>query len=248
MNARSSVAALVAAILTLLLAAPAFAQGDAPDTGTDNAQAADADADADAEDGPDAEDAQTAETARQMHRYFRREKGGGIGFMTVGGASIIGGGILLLQDSDTVKGVGYPMIGVGILSAVVGAVVYLRTDDQVAALDKLLADDPATFKAQESKRMERVTLGLDIAETVEAVLILGGLSMAVIGKVDKNDTLRGYGLGLAGEAAALLVMDSIATHRATPYIQAIEKLEADDKGQARANGVSGAVAGLVLSF
>lgn len=194
---------------------------------------------------------QIEKTEKDMNRYFQREKGGGIGLMAIGGGSAIAGGLLLFQESEAVQGVGFPLLGLGIVSLAVGVVVYLRTDEQVAELTAQLGEDPSGFKKEEKERMDELMLGLDVVKTLEVLFVVGGISAAVIGKANKNDVMRGIGWGLAGEGGALLVMDVIASRRATVYIKALDALEVEeedqDGGEEKAM-LSGAILGVQGTF
>lgn len=162
-----------------------------------------------------------------MHTYFEGEKDGGISFMTVGALGLAAGGVLVAFDEpEVLRPAAYPMLGIGALQLAVGIIVYTRTDAQVAELDAQLESDPSAFAEAERARMAGVETSFIWLEVIEGVLIAGGLTTAVIGFVEDIPFAQGFGLSLAGEAAATLALDIWAAVRAADYVDALEGFQA----------------------
>src|SRR4051812_30402064 len=70
-----------------------------------------------------------------MHSYFQGEKREGVAFMGVGAPAVLAAGALLAQDGELGRGLGAPLLAIGVIELIAGVVVYTRTDRQVARLD-----------------------------------------------------------------------------------------------------------------
>jgi hypothetical protein len=167
-----------------------------------------------------------ARMAADMRTYFGGEKGAGPLFFGAGLTGVGGGTLMALKGSDIVQGVGFPLIGIGLVQGIVGATLLLRTDEQVAELDAQLATDPAAFKRDESKRIDGVKTSLYALMILESVLIMGGAATAVVA-AQKNccRTLQGVGLGLAAQSAVTLMLDLFALARAREYADSLRRFE-----------------------
>lgn len=158
-----------------------------------------------------------------VDRYFAGEKSGGAGFAGLGVASVAGGATLLAQSGEFSQGMGYPLAIVGALQLTVGAIVWLRTDAQVARLKSGVRRAPAELKATETRRMEGVLRTFGLLEAVEIVLVGAGGAMALAGHFDDEPTVAGVGAGLAISALATFVLDVFAERRASSYLRALRR-------------------------
>jgi hypothetical protein len=164
--------------------------------------------------------------ADDMRAYFRGEKLEGPFFFGAGAAAVGTGAFLVTRDDEIARGAAFPLFGLGLVQMIVGAVVFLRTDAQVARLERQLQADPAAFKAEESKRIRGVNTQFVALMIVEAALMLGGAGMAAVAA--KNDccrTVQGVGLGIAGESASLLLLDLFAAARARDYADNLARFD-----------------------
>jgi hypothetical protein len=168
----------------------------------------------------------TPRMTEDMHTYFHGEKWEGPVFFGAGLASAGLGAFLVTRDDAIARGAAYPLFGVGLIQLLVGAVVFLRTDAQVAALDKKIALEPAAFKRDERARIGKVNTQFIVLAVVESALIAGGTAMAVLGA--QNDccrTTQGVGLGLAAEGAVMLGLDLFAAARARDYTISLDRFD-----------------------
>lgn len=152
-----------------------------------------------------------------VRTWFEAEKQEGALFMGLGGASLAGGGVLVTRDASALRGSALPLIGVGLIQLGVGLGVFLRTDRQRAELLDVLQADPARFAALEGARMDRVGRWFAVYKVAEAALVAGGLGAAAYGVLRRDDLALGIGVGLAVQAAILLVLDLFAEARAHRY-------------------------------
>jgi hypothetical protein len=157
-----------------------------------------------------------------MHSYFHGEKWEGPFFA---GAGVLAGGagaFLLAQPSDLARGAAWPLLGVGLIQLAAGAVVFFRTDAQVAALDRLLLEDPARYRNDETSRIGRVNTTFRVLIATEIAIAAGGLAAAGAGRVMGSDVVVGIGLGLLAQGLAMLVLDAVAMERADRYTEALD--------------------------
>lgn len=156
-----------------------------------------------------------------MHTYFDGEKREAWGF---GGAGIValGGGAAMFAASDGFyRGAAYPIAAVGVVQLVVGVVLLVRTDGQVAELDARLDRGKRVFLELEEPRMERVRSEFVWLAATELALLAGGLGLATFGGFRGDHTLSGIGTGIAVQSAAMLTFDVHAAARADAYSLAI---------------------------
>jgi len=170
--------------------------------------------------------AQVEEMRDDMHGYFDGETSEGWVFLGVG-ALALGGATygIGLSDDPHLEGAGWPVGVVGLIQAAAGIVLLARTPGQVADLDVQLDDDPAGYRAGELARMEGVNDQFDLLAVIEVGLIVGGAGLATWGFLDDEPTLAGIGVGLAAQAAIMLVLDLIAAARADRYTESLRAFE-----------------------
>ncbi|MBX3724111.1 MAG: hypothetical protein KF713_19850 [Turneriella sp.] len=155
-----------------------------------------------------------------MRTYFEKEKTAAL--IGIGGAIAAGGtGGYLATQGDLAKGIGYSLIGIGVIGLVVGGSVYLRTDNQLAKLEKQLETTPREYKTFEGARMERVITQFTILKIAELSIFAGGVATTVVGTTQKAELTTGIGIGLMLDAALLLLFDYFADARAQVYMQQI---------------------------
>lgn len=176
-----------------------------------------------------------------MRAYFWGEKWEGPFFMGVGAAGLVAGSALAAQDNDFMRGTGYPMIAVGAVQALAGAIIFFRTDAQLARLEKLLADQPAELRERELERIRRINLQFELLAAAESMLIIGGGITASVGAARKNDLLKGVGLGLVIESVATLTLDLFAAQRALRYTSSLTRFDVALLGGGAAGATTGAV-------
>jgi hypothetical protein len=177
----------------------------------------------------------------EMKRYFFGEKWQGPFFMGTGAAGLVIGSSLAAQDSDFMRGTGYPMIAVGALQALVGAIIFFRTDAQLARLERLLDQNPTELRARELSRIRRINLQFELLAATESLLLVGGAITATAGAARRNDLLKGVGLGLVIESVATLALDLVAAQRALRYTSSLTRFDVGLLGSAAGGSTTGAV-------
>jgi hypothetical protein len=150
-----------------------------------------------------------------LRQYFRAEK--------VESLAILGGSTVLLASgvvlylgvaSHFARGLAGILLLTGLIGAVVGGSIVLRTDRQVAGLTSLYQADRARFVAAEGARMTRVVNSFRTYRIAYAVAVLMGLGLLLLGG---RPLLHGMGVGLLVFAALGFTVDHFAEARAHRY-------------------------------
>lgn len=158
-----------------------------------------------------------------MHTDGEGERNSVIPFATMGGATMLGGGLLLGTDSKIAQGAAWPLITLGALEVIGGLVFALRAGPHLRHLDALLASDPQEFARLERKRVQRIRDRFQpILLVTELVICVGGGAMATAGALSHRDTLTGVGIGLAIQGLALFLIDWAVLDRARAYATALD--------------------------
>ncbi|MFN0034629.1 MAG: hypothetical protein ACKVUS_06155 [Saprospiraceae bacterium] len=148
--------------------------------------------------------------------YFQAEKLGGQIALAIGiVACSVGGGVLLGAGAPFYTGLAIPLVLIGFAQIMVGATVARRSDLQAEDLEKLLADSPAEFCAQEAPRMAAVMRNFVLIKWVEIALIAVGLILIFLNQ--ELNFPKGLGAGLFAQSALMLVFDFFAERRGWAY-------------------------------
>lgn len=163
-------------------------------------------------------------TKADIEKYFNAEKQESLLFMLIGVAGIIAALVFFFfLKTNFYKGAAIPFMLVGLLLAMVGYIVYKRSDDDrirnVYAYDM----NPSQLKEKELPRMQTVMKNFVIVRWVEIFLFLVGAALYVYFIRDfNNDFWRGLGLALAVMALIALTADYFAERRGKIYKKGIQ--------------------------
>lgn len=163
----------------------------------------------------------TEMTAR-MERYFGGEKEEGWVFGGIGLAALGTGAFLLTRDDHAATGASIPILAVGVIETLVGAVLLVRTDGQIAERRGRIATEAAAFRPEELHRIHGVNTSFRVLFWSELALTLGGAATAAIAGLEDETTWMGVGIGVAAQAAIVLVLDLFAAARARRYTGALQ--------------------------
>lgn len=161
-----------------------------------------------------------------MHTYFRGEKIEAIFFIATTGMALVIFGLTALkaERGGYAWGVAAPSILFGLVLIGVGAGVGLRTDRQVAQIERNFSQSPAALVQQELPRMEKVSATFRVTYYVLGLVAIVGLLIHYAGGPGWG---RGLGSTLVLLGAIGLLIDGFAERRAEPYIAALVQLRAD---------------------
>ncbi len=168
------------------------------------------------------DDIDGAEMRSEMHRFFENDKAHAHLLFGVG-VSTIGLGAVLATEPGVPRATAVPLAGIGLLQAIVGGGIYLRTDKQLAELDNQLTNDPAALREAEYKRMSRLHIQYTIAQFAEASMIVGGGLVLNNGLRKDSDRWKGIGLGLLIQGLLTLPLDIMADDGGERYRNSLAK-------------------------
>ena len=153
-----------------------------------------------------------------IDRYFGAEKLEALLFIVVG-ALAIALALVLLRRRSRLRGMAIPLVAVALIQGVVGATVYLRSDAQIARLQRQAQEAPAQFKNEEAARMRSVIANLDLYRRIEIGLL--ALGMAIVVLLRNREFGFAFGLGLVLQSGFMLALDHFAQARAHEYVKAV---------------------------
>lgn len=158
-----------------------------------------------------------------MHTYFDGERRGTIGFIAAGSGLVAAAGVMVAFDQPAeLRAAAYPMLALGAVQLIVGAVFHSRGKRKVAELDALFETDREAFLLEERARMDGVRKTFLGALIAESVLTVGGLVTGIVGVTQDIPFATGFGFGLAGSAGVALGLDTWGAIRARSYRETLE--------------------------
>jgi hypothetical protein len=155
----------------------------------------------------------------QLSSYFFAEKWEGLAFVLVGIAAFA---LTAWLWRGAYRGMGVPLVLVGLIQLGVGGSVFLRSDRQEAALLEQLDRSPSELKALEVPRMEKVMANFRIYKVIELLVL--ALGVALTFAFSDRDFVYSAGIGCIAQGAFMLVLDLFAEHRGEAYLSAVRAL------------------------
>lgn len=157
-----------------------------------------------------------------MHDYFAGEKQSGWWWAGAGVVGMGAGVALLAQGGDRARGASWPLLGIGAVQLIAGAVLLTHTDARVAKLDEELRAAPDKFADAEGARVEQLGRTFTLLVGTEVTVVAVGVGLAAYGFAAPRDVFAGLGVGLALEGGAMLGLDGFASRRAARYGRALD--------------------------
>jgi hypothetical protein len=154
-----------------------------------------------------------------MASYFFAEKWEGLAFVLVGIAAMA---LTVALFRGPYRGMGIPLVLVGLLQIGVGGAVFRRSDAQLAELTTQLESAPAIFQSREAARMEKVMTNFRLYKMVEICIFVLGVGLTFL--FPHRDLLFAAGIGCVAQGAFMLVLDLFAEHRGAVYLAAVRAL------------------------
>ena len=163
-------------------------------------------------------------TKADIEKYFMAEKQESLLFLIIGIiALILAICFFFFRKTNFAKGAAIPLLLIGMLQAMVGYIVYTRSDQQ--RINNVYAYDmnPGKLKYEELPRMKTVTKNFMIYRWVETAIILLGLGLVLFYRSHPDKSFFvGLGLTLAIQGGLMLGADALAERRAMAYSSGIE--------------------------
>lgn len=163
-----------------------------------------------------------------MHTYFRGEKVEALWFIALTGILLVIFGLATLkaERGGYGWGVAVPAILFGLVLIGVGTGVGLRTDRQVAEIERSFYQNPSVLAQKELSRMEQVNANFRVTFYALGILATMGLFFHYLAGPEWG---RGLGSTLILLGAIGLLIDGFAERRAEPYTAALVRLKAADR-------------------
>lgn len=154
----------------------------------------------------------------EVLRYFAAEQAESLLFILVGISALIVSAFLFRMPG-LYRGITYSLVSIALIQLIVGATVYLRTNNQVTTLTQQLNIEPVAFQTSELNRMQTVMAGFKWYKIIEVLLLSSGILL--IFTRPRQSALFGAGIGLIIQSALTLILDIFAERRGKQYLQAI---------------------------
>ncbi len=164
-------------------------------------------------------------TKTDIEKYFIAEKQESLVFLIIGIAAIVVALILyFIVKSQICRGAAIPLLILGLVQAVAGYTVYIRSDDQRISQVYAYDMNPDQLKTIELTRMRKVNTNFTIYRWVEIGAFIAGLLLIFFFRDPSGKIFwMGFGISLTLMAAELFTADFIAEKRAVHYALLLEE-------------------------
>jgi hypothetical protein len=140
-------------------------------------------------------------------------------------AYIAAGVPLTIQSRDFDRGLGLPLLSLGVLEGI-GAVVYaVQVGAETRHYRALLASDPQGFRKEELTHIEGTRSRFWLYRAVELGIALAGVGFGSYGFIANRDLYKGLGLGLVAIGLPFFVIDTINNGRAARYYGRLQRFD-----------------------
>jgi hypothetical protein len=163
-------------------------------------------------------------TKTDIEKYFMAEKQESLIFLVIGLVAVALGGIFLfMHRSPVYRGAAIPLLVLGLIQAVAGYAVYVKSDDQRIGQVYAYDMNPDQLKTIELTRMRKVKTNFLIYRWIEIGAITAGLVLFLLFRGPGVKSFWfGLGVSLTLMAAELFIADFIAEKRAEQYVSGLE--------------------------
>jgi hypothetical protein len=164
-------------------------------------------------------------TKADIEKYFVAEKHESLVFLIIGIAAVL---LALLfyfsMKTQVYKGAAIPLLILGLIQAVAGYTVYVKSDDQRISQVYAYDMNPDQLKTVELTRMRKVNTNFQIFQRIEIGAFIAGIILVIIFRNQEVKSFwLGFGITLAIMAAELFTADFIAEKRAIQYAALLEE-------------------------
>ena len=164
-------------------------------------------------------------TKADIERYFIAEKHESLVFLVIGIIAILLATLFHFSVKTQVyKGAAFPLLVLGLIQAVAGYAVYVRSDDQRISQVYAYDMNPDQLKTVELTRMRKVNTNFQIFQWIEIGIFFAGIILVVVFRNQETKSFwLGFGMTLTIMAAELFTADFIAEKRAIHYTALLEE-------------------------
>jgi hypothetical protein len=164
-------------------------------------------------------------TKTDIEKYFIAEKQESLVFLVIGVVAIVMGLIFYFAvKTQILRGAALPLLLLGLVQAVAGYAVYVKSDDQRVSLVYAYDMNPDQLKTVELTRMRKVKTNFLIYRWIETGVFIAGLILIILFRSqDGKSFWFGFGITLTIMAAEIFFADYIAEKRAVNYTSQLEE-------------------------
>jgi hypothetical protein len=164
-------------------------------------------------------------TKSDIEKYFIAEKQESLVFLIIGIAAIVLALILyFMVKTQVCRGLAVPLLVLGLMQAVAGYSVFVKSDDQRISQVYAYDMNPDQLKTTELTRMRKVKTNFTIYRWIEIGFMITGLVLIFWFRTDAGKMFWfGFGISLTLMAAELFIADFIAEKRAVHYTLLLEE-------------------------
>jgi hypothetical protein len=163
----------------------------------------------------------SAQMSELLRAYGEGETSASIPFFTTGAVGVASGAVLLGQGGKMGHGAAWPLLSVGGVEMLAGALLATRSG-HFEALQAQLGRDPQAFAREERHHLYLIRDRYQpFLLSLEAAVAVAGGVMAGLGSSQQQPTLEGVGIGLALQGVALFLLDWAVLDRARAYLSAL---------------------------
>ena len=164
-------------------------------------------------------------TKADIEKYFIAEKQESLVFLVIGMLAILTAVIFYFASKTQVyRGAAVPLFILGLMQAIAGYTVYIKSDDQRVSQVYAYDMNPDQLKTVELTRMRKVKTNFQIYRWIEIGVFIAGLLIIFLFKKDPAKTFwLGLGITLTIMSAELFIADFIAEKRAVNYVSLLEE-------------------------
>jgi hypothetical protein len=163
-------------------------------------------------------------TKTDIEKYFVAEKQESLVFLVIGLAAVALALIFhFMLRSQGYRGAAIPLLILGLVQAIAGYSVYVKSDDQRISQVYAYDMNPDQLKTTELTRMRKVTMNFLIYRWIEIGALVAGLVLIFLFRGPTGNLFWfGFGIALTLMAAELFIADFIAEKRAVQYVSGLE--------------------------
>ncbi len=170
-------------------------------------------------------------TKADIEKYFVAEKHESLVFLVIGIAVIVLALIFYFTAKTQIyRGAALPLLILGLMQAVAGYTVVMRSDDQRISQVYAYDMNPDQLKTIELTRMRKVKTNFLVYRWIEIGAFVTGLILIMFFfKQPLKSYWLGFGITFTIMAAELFIADFIAEKRAVHYISLLEEFNQKPK-------------------
>ena len=164
-------------------------------------------------------------TKSDIEKYFIAEKQESLVFLVIGVAVVVLALILYFAvKTQLCRGLAVPLIVLGLMQAIAGYTVYVKSDDQRISQVYAYDMNPDQLKTTELTRMRKVKSNFTLYRWIEIGLMITGIVLVLLFRNESGKMFwYGFGISLTLMAAEIFIADFIAEKRAVYYTTLLEE-------------------------